>query len=126
MDIAPSLKLQHGIDAVRMVLPHCHIDTKACEDGIEALRHYKRRYDEVSKAYSDRPLHDWSSHGADAFRYAALVAKMRLKSPIPDENAQKLARIRSGEAFQPGGYTLEDLWDARQTPRFSFERLRET
>ena len=124
IDITPSLKLQHGIDAARMVLPHCHIDYTACETGVEALRHYRRRYDELNKQFSDKPLHDWSSHGADAFRYLALVARMHLPKQKIDQNAVKLKQIRSGEAFKPAGYSLDDLWDSRKPARFSFERMR--
>lgn len=72
--IAPKLDLQHGIDAVRKVLPMCHFHKK-CEDGVEALRHYKRAYDDEKKCFSDKPEHDWASHASDSFRYLALVAQ---------------------------------------------------
>lgn len=73
--VAPKLDLQHGIDAVRLMLPFCYIDKDKCKNGIEALRAYKRGYNELTKAYTDSPVHDWSSNGSDAFRYFALVAK---------------------------------------------------
>ena len=40
--------------------------------GLDCLRNYRREYDEKRKVFYDRPLHDWSSHGADAFRYLAI------------------------------------------------------
>ena len=43
-----------------------------CSILVEALRQYRKDYDEKNKVYKNRPLHDWSSHGADAFRYLAL------------------------------------------------------
>jgi len=72
--IAPHLGIQDGIEAVRLILPLCHFNSR-CEYGVEALRAYKRDWDEDRKVFSDTPYHDWSSHGADAFRYLALVAK---------------------------------------------------
>lgn len=72
--IAPNLGIQDGIEAVRVILPMCHFNTRT-EYGVEALRAYKRSWDEDRKVFSDIPYHDWSSHGADAFRYLALVAK---------------------------------------------------
>jgi len=72
--IAPNLALQDGISAVRKILPICHFSSKT-EDGVEALRAYKRSFDDERKVFSDHPQHDWSSHGSDAFRYLCLVAK---------------------------------------------------
>jgi phage terminase large subunit len=71
--IAPKLDIQDGINAVRKVLPMCHFNSKT-ELGVEALRHYRRAYDDEKKVFSDHPQHDWSSHGSDAFRYLSLVA----------------------------------------------------
>jgi len=38
----------------------------------EALKQYRCEYDEEKKVFSPRPLHDWTSHAADAFRYLAM------------------------------------------------------
>lgn len=84
--IAPKLDIQHGIDAARKILPQCYFNAK-CENGIESLRHYKREYNEDKKNFSDKPLHDWSSHGADSFRYLALVAH---GLAIEDESEKKI------------------------------------
>lgn len=73
----PRLAVQHGIDAVRKVLPTLIIDAEACFAGVEALRAYSRSYNELTKAFSESPKHDWSSDGADAMRYMALVCKER-------------------------------------------------
>jgi phage terminase large subunit len=72
--VTPKLDLQDGISAARKILLQCFF-SKKCELGVEALRAYKREYDDERKVYSDKPLHDWSSHGADAFRYLSLIAK---------------------------------------------------
>lgn len=61
-----------GINAVRTILPRCWFDSKKCADGIDALKSYRREYDENKKTYHDRPVHDWASDPADAFRYLAL------------------------------------------------------
>jgi hypothetical protein len=63
--------IDDGINAVRILLHGARFDRKKCERGIEALRQYQKRWDEKLKIFSSAPLHDWSSHGADAFRYLA-------------------------------------------------------
>lgn len=84
----PMLALQHGIDAVRKVLPHCWIDQEKCFAGVEALRAYSRKYDELTKSFSNVPKHDWASDGADAFRYLSLVVKNAVEfEPPPKEVA---------------------------------------
>lgn len=60
-----------GINAVRQLLPRCFFDAEKCKRGVEALQNYRREWDEKRKVFHDKPLHDWSSHGADAFRYLA-------------------------------------------------------
>jgi hypothetical protein len=36
------------------------------------LINYQREYDDNGQTWRQRPKHDWSSHGADAFRYLAV------------------------------------------------------
>lgn len=73
--ITPNLRVQHGIDAGRLLLPKCYFNKENCSDGIEALRAYRRSYDKERGQFANEPFHDWASDGADAFRYLALVSK---------------------------------------------------
>lgn len=70
--IAPKLGIEDGIQAGRSMLNRCWFDEKKCNRGIEALRQYRREFDEKNKTWRGRPLHDWTSHGADAWRYLAV------------------------------------------------------
>lgn len=62
---------QEGREAVRQFLPLCWFDEGGCTDGIKALEHYRRAWDERKGAWSSQPLHDWASHGAKAFETLA-------------------------------------------------------
>lgn len=75
IEIAPKLAVEDGIQAARSMIPRCWFDESKCTRGIEALRQYRRDYDERLKTWRGRPLHDWTSHGADAFRYLAVGYK---------------------------------------------------
>jgi phage terminase large subunit len=70
--ICPNIPKEDGIQAVRMLLPMCWFDKDKCKNGIEALRMYRRDYDEKRQEFRLHPLHDWTSHYADAFRYLAV------------------------------------------------------
>lgn len=73
--IAPKLGIDDGIQAARSMLNKCWFDEEKCERGIEALLQYRREFDERLKTWRGRPLHDWTSHGADSFRYLAVGRK---------------------------------------------------
>ena len=70
--IAPRMGLDDGIQAVRRLLPRCWFNVPKVQIGLNCLRNYRRDYDEKRKLFYERPLHDWSSHGSDSFRYLAL------------------------------------------------------
>ncbi len=72
--VLPDQKVVDGINAARVIFPRMWFDER-CRDGLEALRQYRTAYDEKLKAFKDHPLHDWTSHAADAFRYMAEAYK---------------------------------------------------
>ena len=76
-------RVEDGINAVRLLLPRCWFDAEACARGLEALRHYRSEWDERRQAFRERPLHDWSSHAADAFRYLAMGLREESQERMP-------------------------------------------
>lgn len=76
--------LLDGINAARRTLPRC-VFHQRCEDvGISALEQYRREWDDDKKAFKANPLHDWSSHLADSFRYLAMAWREAPKAPMPE------------------------------------------
>jgi hypothetical protein len=70
--VAFNLKVEDGINAVRMTLNRCWFDQTKCEFGLEALKEYHKEWDDKMREFKNHPYHDWSSHAADAFRYFAV------------------------------------------------------
>ncbi|MDO4250879.1 MAG: terminase, partial [Moraxella sp.] len=60
------------IEQVRQVLPKCVFDAIKCDEGIKALESYRKAWDDKNGVWRDKPLHDWTSHASDAFRYFAV------------------------------------------------------
>jgi hypothetical protein len=60
-----------------MLLPTAWFDKDKCKAGVEALRMYRREYDEKRQEFKQHPLHDWTSHYADALRYFAVGFSQR-------------------------------------------------
>lgn len=71
--VAPKLPVNEGIEAARTLIGRCVWDRENCKDGIEALRQFKAEFREINQILSKNPLHNWASHGADAFRYLAVT-----------------------------------------------------
>lgn len=113
--IVPHLKVQQGIDAARLILNECHFNEKTSQ-GVEGLRAYRRRFNEVTKVFADAPLHDWASNPADAFRYLALVCQK--SEPVPLDKKQKL------DNFKKKDYSLDDLFKDRDYGGSQVTRLR--
>lgn len=90
--VIPNLRIDDGIEAVRNTLPKCYFDEDKCAHLIEALRQYRKDYDEKRQVFRDRPLHDWTSHPSDAMRYLALGVRQRT-----DKRMAKLPRTAEGE-----------------------------
>lgn len=66
------LALEDGINAVRLVLGQCWFDETKCAKGIECLRQYRKAYNARMNEFTGTPVHNWASHGADAFRTLAV------------------------------------------------------
>ena len=99
--IVPMLKVQHGIDAVRATFPNIYMNPRV-EYGIEALRVYRRKYDEVNKVFLDKPLHDWASDFADGFRYMCLVANAKNPTVVAQQERIVITEKKHtlGELFE--------------------------
>lgn len=86
IQIVPQQEVADGINAVRLMLSKCWFDAEKCERGIEALKQYRREWDGKRQVWRERPLHDWTSHAADAARYGALsrpIVKQAAKLVMP-------------------------------------------
>jgi hypothetical protein len=64
-----------GFQKARAIFPKCRFDKENCKQGLNALENYQYEWDDIKKVFRREPKHDWSSNGADAFRYFAISAK---------------------------------------------------
>ena len=118
--IGPKMALLDGIQAARWLLQQegTRFHPQRCERGLEALRQYHYEYDEEQKVYGSKPEHDWSSHTADAFRYAAVVTKV---SGIykPAKIVKPAAPIIPSPHY---AWNLEQLYALRESSRAGLRR----
>lgn len=84
--IVDNIGLDEGIRAARLIFPRAWIDKERCRDLLNALKRYRRTVT-TDGTFGD-PKHDEASHGADAWRYLAVVADQLqnagpVRKPVP-------------------------------------------
>lgn len=95
--VNPRIGKDIGINIVADTLPSFYFDEK-CKDGLEALDHYRREYDEENRIYKETPLHDWASHPCDSLKEMCQAIKAGLlgsSSTITLGKIKKLQKIYS-------------------------------
>jgi hypothetical protein len=108
-DVAPRLPIVDGIDAVRGVFPKTWFDAERCRDGLNALKNYRKQYDEKRKTYLNNPYHDWSSN-------ACFVGGTEVLTRYG--TCQIMDLPEKGEVLTPCG------WKAFQNPRVTRKNVR--
>jgi len=88
-EVVPGVGVDDGIELVRGMLDQCWFDEKKCSPGIRALESYRKEFVDKRQVYIDKPLHDWCSHPADAFRYMAVVYRGELTGQSVEMTAER-------------------------------------
>lgn len=76
--MVPDIGVEDGINAAQVTLSQLWVDKERCKDWIIAMKNYCREWDDKRGSYKDVPFHNWASHGADMFRYAAVISDKML------------------------------------------------
>lgn len=108
LGIVPDVGVEDGIQAVRSMFHRCWFDKDGTEEGVRMLRRYQRKLQEDGVSFSPHPKHDFTSHGADAFRMLAVAWQH-------EEKLEKKAVVIPFRAsVEPVGDTLDAMWAASE------------
>ena len=102
LTLLPKWSIADRINAARKLLPRCWFDQKKTSRGVDSLRNYQRKWDSKNMVFQPKPLHNWASHGAEAFCYLA----MGLDDEDPSARGKRLPRHaeQSYDIFNLGGH----------------------
>lgn len=67
---------RYAIDKVRSRFSKYYFNESLCADGLAKLALYHRKFNEKDQVFLDMPVHDWTSHAADALSTEALTAEV--------------------------------------------------
>jgi hypothetical protein len=87
--VTPKLTIQEGIQKARQMIPYLRFRKGHTDDLVEALNAYHYDFDEVKGVLSSKPVHDRSSHYADAFRYMGVNFRQRQIQQIQNYSANQ-------------------------------------
>lgn len=107
--VLPQTKIEDGINAARLVIPRAWFDREKCADGLEALRQYRAEFDEKTRAFKDKPRHDWASHSADGFKSTAVGYRFQLTDDPPKDPIAEMLKPKTLNDF------LEEYDDERRS-----------
>ena len=105
-EITPSISLMDGINAVRQVLPLCEFEQTKCLRLLDCLEGYHRDWDVEAQIFKKDPKRDFTTHGADAFRYFAInVRELMLERRVDAIEYKRHEKIRHDSEL----ITFDDL-----------------
>ena len=122
----PLHKVRDGIAAVRALFPRMAISEPMTDELVEALKAYRRQWDDTLLRFRDDPVHDWASDYADSLRYAAVAvgimeregggsapASGRLGSPF-EERYDEAGKRLPAQVIVQTDTTLNDLFEQNE------------
>jgi len=72
-----------SVNAARQIFQICWFDESKCSEGLNRLENYRKKWNEHSNSYEDKPLHDDNSNGADAFQTLAMGHSFHMPGTAP-------------------------------------------
>ena len=73
--IVPQSRKLDRINAARVVIKKCRFHRTNTAKGLAGLRAWSFKWDDVRKAFSKEPNHDWASHPGDGYSYGAQMMR---------------------------------------------------
>lgn len=102
----PVLGVIDGIDTVRNILHRCYFDEEKTSVGVKIIDSYRKEWNEKHGCWRDKPLHNFASHGADAFRVLAIGLKQLVSRGLTAEQWREV-RERGMWVFKAAGISLD-------------------
>ena len=122
----PKWNIDEGINAARRLFKDLCFNfpqrTGAVNDKnsvgrlLGALRDYHKKWNETTRAFDNRPLHNWASHPADALRYMAMAISP--PDPLIDLDGESEAQSFSAD-FDAFGYDGENDIDSENVSAYN-------
>lgn len=96
-DVVPMKSINYGIECVHRILSRTKINENKCAKLIKALEMYHKKFDEKNNVFMEVPVHDDSSHMADAMRMLSVAEREHINSQISESKI----KVRKRNDYNP-------------------------
>ena len=93
--VCPKLSIEDGIHAGQILLAKSYIDRSSCKKFLDAMKWYHRKWLDKQRVFS-KPVHDHSSHYADAWRTCAVAI-----NELDLNQNRRLEKFATGTNYNP-------------------------
>ncbi|MDO8452087.1 MAG: terminase family protein, partial [bacterium] len=101
--ISPRGNVDDGIQSGRFMFDKLWVDEEKCSRWLDAISQYRRQWNDDRGMFQKIPYLDWTSHGADVHRYAAII----------ENDMKEKTNSYADRAFQEwNSRALQEEWDA--------------
>lgn len=90
--VVPAMPPIERITALRRLMDRSRFDATKCAVGLKSLWHYHREWNARAETFRMAPVHDWSSHSADAAGHFAVGVEERVRLAPPTPAALRARR----------------------------------
>lgn len=87
--VVPDVSIEDGINTATLLLSKLWVDKEKCALWIKSMKNYVRKWDDKRGMYMDEPYHNWASHFADEWRYAAISYDLMNEYRTPNVQIHK-------------------------------------
>ena len=91
-EVVPDIGVNNGINAGKLMFRRLWVDQTKCSMWLDAISQYHQEWDDKRGCFRDNPYHNWTSHGADEYRYASIIEDKMSNEDI--QNQQRLINER--------------------------------
>ena len=93
--VCPKLPIEDGLHAGQILLAKSFIDRNNCKPFLDSMKWYHRKWMDKQKVFS-KPVHDHSSHYADAWRVAAVAIQ-----ELDLNQNKRMEKLATGTNYNP-------------------------
>jgi hypothetical protein len=113
--------VQEGIGIVKDIIAHSWFHAKNCKHGLELLSLYREKYNEELQRFTGKPVHDYTSHCADALRTGCTILIPR---DIMYQNGTNTWQRKESDTISPEEYAMYCNWTYYRNNPAELKKLR--
>lgn len=111
--VLPKFPISDGINAGRQMFSRLWVDKNKCSVWLDYIAQYQKEWDDSKGMFKDNPLHNFTSHAADAYRYTALAENLMNEDKGAVLTKDSRSDVKRGIRIKDGFVSEEEMIEAK-------------